>query len=193
MTAIAIRVRGGEAVVVARVAIRAGHDFARGRQLVRARQCPAGCGVVKHYVRPQGGVVACGTIGGGKRRARRRVRRIVGLLPGRQVASGIPAVRRADLQIVIIVEVAVRAGSHLACRRQLVRVRQRKTSGRVIKIGRQPGNRIVTSRARRNRKHCRRRRMFRVRRLLPRRQMASRVPAVRRCDLQIEVVANMAI
>ena len=109
------------------------------------------------------------------------------------MASRVSAVTRLDRQIVIVIEVAIRAGGHLACRRHLVRVRQRKTSGRVVKIGRQPGNRIVASGARRNRKHGGRRRMFRVRRLLPRRQMASRIPAVRRCDLQIEVVANMAI
>lgn len=93
---VAIRVRGREAIVVAHVAIRAGHDFARWRQLVRARQCPAGCGVIEHHIRPQRRVVASSAIGRRKRRARRRVCRIVGLLPGRQVAAGIPAVRWLD-------------------------------------------------------------------------------------------------
>jgi len=51
------------------------------------------------------------------------VRRVIGLLPGRQVASGIPAVGRLDRQIVIVVDVTVRAGTHLARRGHLVRMR----------------------------------------------------------------------
>jgi len=57
------------------------------------------------------------------------VRRIIGLLPVGQMASRIPAIRRGDLQSVIVVDVTVRAGGHFARRRQLVRVRQRKTGG----------------------------------------------------------------
>jgi hypothetical protein len=68
---VAIRVCGSKGVVVAHVAIGAGHDFASGRQLVRAHQRPAGCGVIKHNVRPQRRIVAGGAIGRRKRRSRR--------------------------------------------------------------------------------------------------------------------------
>jgi len=71
VAAIAIRVCGRERVVVAYVAIRAGYNFARRRQLVRARQRPAGHGVIKRYIRPQRRVVASGAIGRCKRRSRR--------------------------------------------------------------------------------------------------------------------------
>jgi len=62
----------------------------------------------------------------------------------------------------------------------------------VVKIRRQPGNRIVASGAGRNRKHRGRRRMLGVRRLLPRCQMASGVPTVGRQDLQFIVAAHVA-
>ena len=105
------------------------------------------------------------------------------------MAPRISAVIRLDRQIVIVADVAVGAGRHLARRRHLVRVRQREAGGRVVKIRRQPGNCIVASGTRRNRKHRCRRRMFGVRRLLPRCKMASGIPAVRRRDLQIVVAA----
>ena len=74
-----------------------------------------------------------------------------------------------------------------------MRVCQGETGGRVVKIRRLPRNGIVTSRTGRHRKYCGRRGMLWIRRLLPRGQMASGVAAVRRCDLQVEVVAYMAI
>lgn len=83
VAAVAVRVRRGERVVVPYMAVRASHDFARRRHLVRARQRPAGCGVIEHHVRPQRRAVAGGAIRRRKRRARRRVRRIIRLLPGR--------------------------------------------------------------------------------------------------------------
>jgi hypothetical protein len=137
--------------------------------------------------------VAGGTIGGRKGSACRRVRRIIRLLPGRQVAPGIPAVIRLNRQIVIVVDVAVRASVHFARGSHLVRIRQRKTRGRVVKIRRQPGNRIVAIRAGRNRKHRGRCRMLGVRGLLPRCQVAPGIPAVCRHDLQTVVVADVAI
>lgn len=51
----------------------------------------------------------------------------------------------------------------------------------------------MASRASRNRKHRGRRRMLGVRRLLPRCKMASGIPAVRCCDLQVVVAAYVAI
>ena len=117
MAAITIRVRRSEVVVVPHVAIRAGDNFSGRSQLVRACQRPARGRVVKHNISPQRRVVTRRAIPRSKRRARGRVRGIIGLLPGRQVALGIPAIRRLNLQIVVVVDVAVRASSHLARRR----------------------------------------------------------------------------
>ena len=105
------------------------------------------------------------------------------------MAPGISAVIRLSRQIVIVVDMAIRASVYLARWRHLVRIGQREARRAVVKIRRQPGDRIVTSGARRNRKHRGRRRMFGVRRLLPRCKMASRVPAVGGGNLQIVVAA----
>lgn len=59
MASIAIRIRRGERVIVVDVAVRAGHHFARGCQLVRTHQRPAGGAVVKRCRRPGNRVVAC--------------------------------------------------------------------------------------------------------------------------------------
>ena len=110
----AIRVRGGEGIVVANMAIRAGHDSARRRQLMRTGQRPSGRGVIEDRCGPRNSVVATGAIGRCEGRSGTWVHRIVGLLPRRQVALRISAVRRSDLQIVVIVDVAGSAAWHLA-------------------------------------------------------------------------------
>jgi len=66
VTAVAIRVRHCEGVVVAHVAVGAGHDFARGRILVRARQRPARGAVIEDRCIPGDGVVARRAVRGGK-------------------------------------------------------------------------------------------------------------------------------
>ena len=86
VTPVTIRICCGEAVVVVDMAVGAGIHFARWRELVRTEQRPTGRGVVKHHVRPQSRVMAIRTVGRCKRCARCGVRRIIGLLPGRQVA-----------------------------------------------------------------------------------------------------------
>ena len=59
---------------------------------------------------------------------------IVRLLPGRQVAAGIPAVRRSDIQAVVVVDMAGRAGRHLAAvGHQRMRIRQREAERSVVK------------------------------------------------------------
>jgi hypothetical protein len=121
------------------------------------------------------------------------MRRIVGLLPRRQVASGVPAIIRLNRQIVIVVDVAVRAGSDLTGGRQLVRARQGEACRAVIKIRRQPRNRVVASGARSNRKHRSRRRMLGVRGLLPGRQVAPGISAVGGGNLQAVIPADMAV
>lgn len=87
VAAVAVRVRGGEGVVVADMAICAGHDFACRRQLVRTRQRPAGRGVIENCRGPRNGVVAGRAIGRRKGRSSAGVHGIVCLLPSRQMAS----------------------------------------------------------------------------------------------------------
>ena len=87
----------------------------------------------------------------------------------------------------------VRASVDLARWRHLMGARQRKACGAVIKIRRQPRNRIVASRAGRNRKHRSRRRMLGVSCLLPGRQVAPGMSAVGRRNLQAVVPSNMAV
>ena len=132
------------------------------------------------------------TVRGCKRRAGCRVRRVIGLLPSRQVASGIAAVVRLDRQIVIVVDVAIRAGVHLAGRRQLVRVRQRKTSCRVIKSRGCPGNGRVAVGTGGDRKYRGCRGVRRIGRLLPGREMATRISAIGSRNLQVVVSAYVA-
>ena len=64
---------------------------------------------------------------------------VVGLLPGRQMASRVPAIRRRDRQIVVVVDVAGCAGRYLAAiGYQRVRVRQREPKGIVVKLAVSP-------------------------------------------------------
>jgi len=60
------------------------------------------------------------------------VRGIVCLLPGSKVAARIAAVRGSDLQIVVVADVALRAGGYFARGCHLVRVRQREAGRAVI-------------------------------------------------------------
>jgi len=150
------------------MAVRAGVHFACGGQLVRAEERPASRSVVEDDIRPKGRVMTRGAIGRGEGSARCGVHGIVGLLPSREVALRVTAVRRANLQIVIIVDVAVGAGVDLAGGSQLVGIREREAGGGVIKIRGVPGNCCVTGGACGNRKYRGRRGMLRVGCLLPR-------------------------
>ena len=132
VTAVAIRVRYREGVVVAHVAVGAGHDFTGRRHLVRTRQRPARGAVVEGCGSPGDGAVARRAVGRGKRGASCGVRRVVSGLPSCQMASGVAAVGRRNRQRVVIVDVARRAGRSFPRRRHLVRIRQRETRGRVV-------------------------------------------------------------
>ena len=57
-----------------------------------ARQRPASRAVVEHRRRPGNGVMASGAIPDCKRRSSGRVRRVSGLLPGRQVTLRVTAI-----------------------------------------------------------------------------------------------------
>jgi len=120
------------------------------------------------------------------------VRRIIGLLPGRQMASRVPAVGRGSRQRVVIVDVAVRAGRHFARRRHLVCIGQRETRRTVIKDCRCPRNGVMACRAVRDGKRRSRSCVRRVIGLLPGGQMASRIPAVVRHDTQAVVTIDVA-
>ena len=112
---------------------------------------------------------------------------IVRLLPGRQVASRVTAIRRRNLQIVIVINVARRAG--------YVRmpVGQQESRRAVIKRCRCPTCRRVAVRAIRGSKRRPRGRVGRIVGLLPGRQMAARCAAGARQNLQIVVVIDVAL
>jgi len=111
----------------------------------------SGRAVIKDGGGPANGVMAGGAVGRRKRRSCRWVHRIVRSLPSREVASGIPAIRRLDGQAVVIVDVARSAGWHQSGGRQLVGVGQRKARGSVVKGCIGPKDRIVARRAQRGR------------------------------------------
>ena len=84
---------------------------------MRIRQRKARRAVIESSSGPRDRVVARRAVGCRKRCSGSRVRRVVGLLPGRQMAPGSSASIRRRRQIVIVVDVAVGAGRHLARRR----------------------------------------------------------------------------
>ena len=96
-----------------------------------------------------------------KSRTGRRVHRSCCLLPSRQMASGVPAVRRRNRQVVVVVDMARSAG-HIR-----VAVRQQESRRAVIKNGGRPGNRVMASRTVAYSKSRAHRRVHRIIRLLP--------------------------
>ena len=83
-------------------------------------------------------------IRGHKCGTRRRVRRVIRLLPGRQVAARIAAVGRLDAETIVAAHVALRAGADLAGRRHLMRIGQWETSRALIELAVGPGGDGVT-------------------------------------------------
>jgi hypothetical protein len=81
----------------------------RGR--MRSCQCKSRHTMVKGSCIPPLSGMTTGAICDCKRRAGRGMGRIIGLLPGRKVASRIPAIRRRNRQIVVVVDMAGRAGN----------------------------------------------------------------------------------
>ena len=78
---------------------------------MRANKRETGDRVIKRSGVPTLGGVAIGAIGGSKAGTRGGVNRIGSLLPLGKVAAGVAAIRRSNLQIVIVVEVAGSAGN----------------------------------------------------------------------------------
>ena len=92
-------VRAGEVVIVVDVAQRAG------RCGVGPGQSETGHAMVKGSIVPADRRMAIRAICNGKCRAGTGVDRIVGLLPSGEVAAGVPAIGRRNLQVVVVVEV----------------------------------------------------------------------------------------
>jgi hypothetical protein len=126
VASVAIRICGGEGVIVRNVAIRAGHHFSGWRKLVGARQRPSGGAVIEYRGSPGDRVMAGRTVRGRKWCSCGWVRWIIRGLPGRQVTLGISAVRRRNGKAVVVIDMARRAGHDFTRRRELVRIRQRK-------------------------------------------------------------------
>ena len=138
----AVRVRGSQRIVVVYVAV--GLQRRRGVCTDQGQTCGA---VVKLAVGPTDRVMAGGALE--CRECRGHVvwhpaTECLRAVPGGQVAA--VAIGVGSGQIVIVADMAVRAGDDLTCRCQLVRAREREAGGAVIKGGVGPGNRIVTGR-----------------------------------------------
>jgi len=106
-----------------------------------------------------------------------RVHRIVGLLPGWQVATRIATIGRSNLQVVVVIDVALGTGDGG------VRVRERKTGHAVVEGDIGPGSRVVTGGAIRRRERWACSGVGWVICLLPSCQVAASVSAIGRGDL----------
>jgi len=96
-------------------------------------------GVIEGHVRPRRGVVALRAVRDSECRPGLRVRGIVGLLPGSEMATGVATIGRGNLQVVIVVDVATGA-RHVG-----VAGRQWESRGAVIELGAEPTVEIVTA------------------------------------------------
>ena len=106
---------------------------------VPVRQQEPGGAVVECGGGPRSRRVALRAIRCGKRWSRLRVWWIVGLLPGAQVAAGVTAIVRRNLQIVVVVDVAAGA------RNIGMASSKRKTGGRMVELGVQERVEVVAS------------------------------------------------
>ena len=134
----AMAVRRTEGVIVIYVA---GGTGRRRRRQMCSGQGKAGGAVVECRSCPTYGRVANGAICCGELRTRCGVHRVIRLLPGCQMATGISAIRRRNRQRVVVVDVARGAG-HAG-----MSVGQRKSRGAVIESGRRPVGCVVAIRA----------------------------------------------
>jgi hypothetical protein len=100
-------VRRIQRVVVVDVAGQTGRGS---RRSVRSCECESRHTVVEGSGIPPFGSMAIGAVSDGKPRAGRRVGRVIGLLPGRQMALRVSAVRRRNRQVVVVVDMTGCAG-----------------------------------------------------------------------------------
>ncbi len=176
-------VRRVQCVIVADVAGSAGRGR---RRSMRARQRETGGAVVERSGVPAFRGMASRTIRRRKSRPRGRVYRCGGLLPSRQMASGVAAVVRHYRQSVVVVDMA-RSTRHVG-----VPVGQQEARLAVIEARRGPGNGVVAPRAVGHAKSRPCRGVHRIIRLLPSRQVAAGIAAVRRGGGQIVIVVDVA-
>ena len=176
----------GQSEVVADVT---GGARRRGGRDVHPGQGEASHAVVERgQIGPCNGVVALRAIRCGEGGPRGGMRRIVGLLPGSEVAACIAAVGRSDLQIIVVVDVALRAGK--IC----VAVGQRETGRGMIEGRSVPAYVVVTVVAGRDRKRLRIAGVRRIIRGLPGAEVAAGISAIAiRNILQIVVVVDVAL
>lgn len=158
---------------------------------MRISQRKAGRAVVKRRVCPAGSVVTTGALR--HRKSRRQVIRHIAAqclsaVPLSQVAAGVSAIRRRDLQLVVVIHVALRAGSGNVCT-----IQRESRHGMVERCQVCPRNRVVALRTVSHRKSRSGGRVHRVICLLPRAQVATSITAVRRRDLQIVVVVGVTL
>jgi hypothetical protein len=153
-----ITVRRTEGVVVIHMAGGAGR-WRRGH--VRSGQGKPGGAVIETRRCPTYRCMAYGAVRCRKLRTRRGVHRIICLLPGRQMASRVPAIGRGDRQSIVVVDVARSAG-HVG-----MAIGQRKPGRAVVKSCRRPTHRRMAQRTVRCRKRRTRRGVHRIVRLLP--------------------------
>ena len=135
VAAVAVGVGGSEIVIIVDVAEGAG------RGGMSAGEWEAGDTVIEGCGGPRGSVVALRAIGGSEWSARLRVRGVVGLLPGGEVAAGVAAVGGGNLKIVVVVDVATGTGDVGVARGE------RKTSDAMVKGGGSPRSGVVALRA----------------------------------------------
>jgi len=130
--------------------------------------------------------MAVRAVGCGKGGTRGGVDRVVGLLPGREVATGIAAVGRSDLQVVVVIDMARSTGN------VGVPVCQRETRERVVEVRRIPtfgGVAVGAISRREDGAGCG---VNRVVGLLPGREVATGIAAVGRSNLQVVIVVDVA-
>ena len=136
MAAVAIGIGRREVVVVVRMAIRAGSCY------MRTGERPPGDRVVEgSHVGPRDRIVALRAVCRAECRAGGGVNGVVRLLPPGQVAARVSAIRGSNLQIVVVVDVALGAGDGS------VTVRKRESSRRMVKGRRGPTRFIVAGAA----------------------------------------------
>ena len=140
-------VGGGEVVIAVDVAVGAANDLrsGSGRHLVRPGECPSGAAVIELAVGPEHGVMAGGAESSRERRGNviwHHAAERLGTVPVCGVAAIASSVGGGE--VVIAVDVALRAIGDHTCRRHLVVARQREAGCAAIEGRRGPRNGGVT-------------------------------------------------